>query len=126
MGAASRDYVVRLPPDRHIVIACEDAGCDNWRYGWDTILDERDPARKQLADWIRSGASGRDYAEIPGAGVTVFRFAARQRCFAEHRTRPARLLVRDGRTVTEHSSFAAMAQDYNDHKGHLAGLLQKG
>jgi hypothetical protein len=59
-------------------------------------------------------------------GLTVFRFDPRQRCFEEHRTRPARLLVRDGGQVREHVSFSDIAEDYTEHVGRLAELQQKG
>jgi hypothetical protein len=58
-------------------------------------------------------------------GLTVFRFASHQRCFEEHRTRPARLLVRDG-GIREHVSFSDLAEDYTEHVGRLAEQAQKG
>ena len=129
---ATRDYRVHMPPDITVVAACEDVGCDQWARGWETVCDEigtRDGAL--VANWIRSGQSGRDFTEMrdvrQGAIVAVFRFAPHQRCFREHRTRPGRMLVRqDGRTVREHSSLAGLAEDYTEHLGGLADQHERG
>ena len=123
---STRDYLVRMPRDTTIVAACEDAGCDAWRYGWDSLIDEATPLGQQQAAYIRQH-SGRTFREMRAPdGLTVFRFEARQRCFAEHRTRPARLLVRDGGQLREHVSFSDIAEDYTEHAGRLADQAQKG
>jgi hypothetical protein len=119
----TRDYVLRMPPDRGVKVACELARCDNWLYGWDTVLDERTREGREAAAWIRSGASRRDYREMRGGEVTVFRFAPHQRCFEEHRTRPARWLVRG---VREHAGMSGWIEDLDQHVGHLAEQAQKG
>lgn len=125
--AATRDYLVRMPRDTSIVAACEDVGCDNWRYGWDTLIDEATDLGRQQAAYIRA-RSGRTFREMKAPdGLTVFRFEPHQRCFEEHRTRPARLLVRDaGRIVREHVSFGDIAEDYTEHVGRLAEQAQRG
>jgi hypothetical protein len=125
----TRDYVLRMPADRTVKAACEQVGCENWRYGWDTVLNEADPAHKALADWIRSGASGRDYREMGTAdgGAVVFRFSAHQRCFTEHRTRPARWLVRAGsQTLAQHTDMSGWIDDLDQHVGRLEEQLKKG
>jgi hypothetical protein len=137
----TRDYVVRMPKDRWVKAACEQVRCDNWLYGWDTLLDERTPEGRDAAQWIRSGASGRDFRELGAAdgGVTVFRFSPHQRCFTEHRTRPASWLVRAGRqvngqpvaearpqVVARHSGMSGWIDDLDNHVGQLADRLQKG
>jgi hypothetical protein len=124
----TRDYVVRMPPDRWVKAACEQVGCENWLYGWDTVLDERTAEGKDAAQWIRSGASGRDFREMGTADgdVTVFRFAGHQRCFQEHRTRPASWQVRAGQQVTRHSGMPGWIDDLDQHVGHLAEQLKKG
>jgi hypothetical protein len=121
----TRDYVVRMPPDRWVKLACQQVECENWRYGWDTILDERTPEGKDAAAWIRSGASRRDFREMrSGDGdVTVFRFSPHQRCFTEHRTRPARWLVRG---VREHADMSGWIDDLDQHVGRLGEQLKKG
>lgn len=125
----TRDYVLRMPPDRGVIAACEQVACENWRYGWDTILDERTREGREAAAWIRSGASRRDFREMgtPNGDVTVFRFAAHQRCFTEHRTRPASWLVRAGQQVVgRHTGMSGWIDDLDQHVGHLAEQLQKG
>src|ERR1700733_6701818 len=112
----TRDYVVRMPPDRWVKAACEQVRCENWQFGWDTVLDESTPEGKEAANWIRSGASHRDFREMRGGDVTVFRFAPHQRCFTEHRTRPARWLVRG---VREHTDMFGWIDDLDQHVGTL-------
>jgi hypothetical protein len=118
---ATRDYLLRLPRDTTVVAACEETRCENWLYGWDTVLDERTPAGRELAAWIRSGQSGRDFRELGAGdgGTVVFRFGPHQRCFAEHRTRPARWLVRSGQRVTAHQDMQAWIGDLDDHVSDL-------
>jgi hypothetical protein len=126
MFSQTRDYHVRMPMDRWVRTACEDSGCDAWRYGWETHVDEATPLGVQQAAYIRAH-SGRTFTERrDGAGITVFVFEAGQRCFAEHRTRPARLLVHEAGQVREHVSFAGLAEDYTEHTGRLAGLIERG
>jgi hypothetical protein len=119
----SRDYRIRTPHDTTIVAACEDAGCDQWRSGWETVCDESTETGALVAAWIRSGQSGRDYLELGGTPC-VFRFAPHQRCFNEHRTRPARLLVTANMNpraiLREHVSLADLAEDYTEHMGQVA------
>lgn len=125
---ATRDYLLRMPRDVTVAAACEEVHCENWLYGWDTLVDERTVPGRDAAGWIRSGRSGRDYRELgPGdGGVTVFRFSPHQRCFTEHRTRPARWLVRDGRALTEHADMHDWISDLEDHAGRLEEQARKG
>jgi hypothetical protein len=126
---ATRDYHVRMPPDRTVRAACEDVGCENWRYGWDTLLDERTGPGRDAAAWIRSGRSGRTWRELPGAadgGVSVFRFEPHQRCFEEHRTRPARFLVADGAASRQHVRLGDWIEDFGEHMGRLEDAAKRG
>jgi hypothetical protein len=125
----TRDYLVRMPKDRKVKIACELVACENWRYGWDTILDERTREGREAAAWIRSGASRRDYRDLGRSAdgdVTVFRFQPHQRCFDEHQTRPASWLVRDGGGVMRRGDMGEWIDDLDQHVGHLGDQLQKG
>ena len=123
---ATRDYIVRMPKDFTVVEACEQAGCENWRYGWEVILDERDPFKRDLAARIRRGEYRRTYRELPGGGdVTVFRFEPHQRCFEEHRTRPASWLVRSG-TVRRHAGMRDWIDDLDEHVGQLEDQARRG
>jgi hypothetical protein len=123
----TRDYVVRMPPDRWVRAACEQVRCEKWQFGWDTVLDERTPEGRDAANWIRSGASGRDFREMRGGDVTVFRFSPHQRCFEEHRTRPASWLVRAGQQVVgRHTDMSGWVDDLDQHVGILGEQLKKG
>lgn len=123
--AATRDYILRLPKDFTVVEACETVRCENWQYGWETILDERTLLGRDAAAWIRSGASGRTYTEVPAAVVAVFRFEAGQRCFEEHRTKPARWLVHGG-AVRQHASMRDWIDDLDEHVGRLNDRAKRG
>ena len=123
--AATRDYLIRMPPDLTVVAACNQVRCEKWLYGWDTILDERTPFGRENAAWIRSGGSGRDYTELGGGDVTVFRFAAHQRCFAEHRTKPASWLVRSG-GMRVHADMHDWIEDLDQHVGQLEEQIKRG
>jgi hypothetical protein len=84
-----------------------------------------------VANWIRSGATGRDFREMQdvrgGTILTVFRFTPHQRCFNEHRTRPGRLLVYSGgRGVREHTDLRFLAEDYTEHMGGIAAQQERG
>lgn len=121
-----RSYRVHMPHDLSVKVACEDAGCDQWANGWETVCDESTPEGALVANWIRSGQSGRTFAEITGR-PSVFRFDSGQRCFGEHRTRPGRALVmRRGRILREHSSLSDLAEDYTEHAGRLAEQQKRG
>ena len=128
---ATRDYRVQMPRDTTVKAACEDAGCEQWLYGWDSLIDERTDLGREQAKYIRT-KSGRTFREMRAPdGLTVFRFEPKQRCFAEHRTRPARLAVgrhlSDGSFVAErtHTSLAALAEDYTQHVGRLAEQYER-
>ena len=128
---SSRVYRIHMPHDLTVVAACEDVGCDSWRFGWETVCDESDEMQAVVAMTIRAGGSGRTFTELSGTRdgrkVAVFRFDSGQRCFAEHRTRPGRLLVHQGgRVAREHGSLADMAEDYTEHVGQLAEEAQRG
>ena len=118
----TRDYKIRFPRDVTVRAACEDVGCESWQYGWETILDERTAQGHAAAVWIRSGASRRMFTELPGGDVAVFRFASRQRCFEEHRTRPCVFLA-GGRRV---GSLGEWTGDLDDHVNRLEDQLRKG
>lgn len=106
MGALLRPVPARAftthlalsPSDRTVIAACEQVGCLMFRHGWDSKVDERTELGRAQAKEIRSGWHGRTYRDlgVNADGVTVFRFEAYQRCFAEHRTRPELFVVRDG------------------------------
>lgn len=123
---ATRDYLLRFRRDVQVKTACEDAGCEARRYGWETQVDEATPLGREQAAYIRH-QSGRDFTERrTGTGITVFRFMPGQRCFAEHRTRPARFLVADGARSREHVSLGDWIEDAGEHVTRIEQLRQRG
>ena len=88
---------------------------------------------QEQAAYIRH-KSGRTFREQrTEAGLTVFRFEAFQRCFAEHRTKPDRFLVRDGDWRGNptgrgrlHVNGRDWIEDLVEHEGALADLRKKG
>ena len=117
---ATRDYEIKFQRDTAVRTACEDARCEAFRNGWETICDERTPLGRDQAAYIRQ-RSGRTFTELSGT-PTVFRFERGQRCFAEHRTRPARFLA-GGIQV---ASLAAWVGDLDQHVQNLEDQARKG
>lgn len=135
LGPASAyvTYSISVGRDVEVVAACQDVGCEYWRDGWDSPIDERTEQGRMWAHMIRR-ESGRDFKELKRAdGVTVFRFAPYQRCFREHRTRPDLFVVRDGdwrgnptKRGRVHANGRDWAEDFQEHEGQLADLRKKG
>jgi hypothetical protein len=139
---ATRDYRIQMPRDVMVKAACEEVDCENRRYGFAQYVDMTKSWGRQRAEYYRSGQHGRTFRELSpadcraflaergiavGGDVAVFLFDAGQRCFDDHRTRPARLSVAvGGRTLATHISLADLAEDYTEHVGHLADQYQRG
>lgn len=93
---AYQTFSITVPRDRMVQAACEQVGCEAWRNGWESVINEGSDLGRAQADYIRTRA-GRTFREQKtGGGFTVFRFDSGQRCFAEHQTRPELYAVRDG------------------------------
>jgi hypothetical protein len=130
---AYKSFVIVSPRDTTVRTACEEAGCEYWRDGWDSPVDERTEQGRMWAALIRF-KSGRTFRELHRAdGVTVFRFEPGQRCFREHRTRPERYLVRGGdyrgnprgeRRV--HQRPADWVEDSGEHLDRLIAAIKRG
>lgn len=126
-------YGISATPDTAVVAACHEVGCEFWRDGWDSIVDERTADGQIQARTIR-GMSKRDFRELRTAdGLTVFRFKAGQRCFREHYTKPDRFIVRDGDWRGNptgrgrlHANGRDWAEDFAEHEGALADLRKQG
>jgi hypothetical protein len=130
-AGAYQTFAIRSPKDVTVKAACEQARCQAWLHGWETTIDERTPLGAEQGRYIRHG-SGRTFTEHrTAAGLTVFRFASRQRCFAEHRTRPERYLERGGDwrgqtgPRTDHSP-AGWLDSFGTNQLRLAELIQRG
>lgn len=133
---AMKTYKILQPPDTHIVSTCEAVGCEGWKNGWDSIIDESTELGQNQANWIRSGNTGRSYRELPRTdlGLTVFRFEAHQRCFAEHRTRQQIFGVVGGDfrgnplhlPPRRHARPIDWVEDFALHQQAIADRLEKG
>lgn len=129
---AYQTYVLRSPRDTRVRAACEQVGCQAWRHGWDTTVDERTELGAQQAAYIRH-QSGRTFREMRTQdGLTVFRFEPGQRCFAEHHTRPEIFLARRGDwrgdlgLIRRHTRPVDWVEDFGEHQQALADRQQQG
>jgi len=130
---AYQTYSITSPHDRLVPAACEQVGCEQWYYGWQSTVDESTELGRSQAQYIRH-QSGRTFREQrTGAGMTVFTFEARQRCFANHQTRPELYVVRDGdwrgnptgrRRV--HANAADWTEDFGEHQQRIADQIERG
>lgn len=130
---AYQTYSITSPHDRTVPAACEQVGCEAWAYGWQSTIDESTELGRTQAHYIRH-QSGRTFREQrTGAGLTVFSFDSRQRCFANHQTRPELYVVRDGdwrgnptgrRRV--HQNAADWTEDFGEHQQRVADQIERG
>ncbi len=119
---AYQTFTVTSPLDRTVKSACEEVACAAWQFGWRTIVDEATAVGREQAAYIRTRAR-RTYSERPAGGLTEFVFDSRQRCFAEHRTRPEIYVVRGGdwrgnptRQRRTHVRAADWVEDFGEHQ----------
>jgi hypothetical protein len=130
---AYQTYSIATPADTFVKAACEQVGCEAWRNGWESVINEATDLGKTQAAYIRSRA-GRTFREQrTGGGLTVFRFDSGQRCFAEHQTRPELYAVRDGDwrgnptgRVRDHSRPEDWVEDFGEHQQRIADQTEKG
>lgn len=130
---AYQTYSITSPTDATVKAACEQVGCEAWLHGWESTIDESTELGQRQAAYIRQ-QSGRTFKEQrTDAGLTVFRFDSRQRCFAEHRTRPELYVVRDGDwrgnptgRRRQHASAADWVEDFGEHQQRIADQVEKG
>jgi hypothetical protein len=129
---AVKTYQAAAISDKTVVAACQSVGCDAWRHGWDTVVDESTELGKRQAAYIRK-QSGRTFSEMRHhEGMTLFRFDSGQRCFADHHTRPAVYLVRGGDhrrntgLIREHVDPDEWVEDFAEHQDRLADRLGRG
>lgn len=126
-------YSISAGRDTGVVAACKDVGCQAWAHGWETTVDEKTPLGQAQAAYIRQSC-GRTFTEHrTDAGLTVFRFEAFQRCFADHSTKADVFRVRDGdwrgnptQRIRLHANGADWIEDLIEHESGLADLRQKG
>lgn len=131
-AGAYKTYGIDAPSDVSVKAACEQVGCAARLHGWETAIDEATDLGRRQAEYIRTRA-GRTFRESrTGEGLTVFRFDAGQRCFAEHRTRPEVYTVRGGDwrvdfgPIRTHTRSTDWVEDFGDHQARLAEQIEKG
>lgn len=129
---AMQTYQAAAVSDKTVVAACQSVGCTAYQLGWDTVVDEETMLGQRQAAYIRQSA-GRSFRELrTEAGLTVFRFDAYQRCFADHETRPAVYLVRGGDhrantgLIRKHVDPDDWVEDFAEHQDRLADRLRQG
>ena len=135
-----KTYEVAAPLRTHWRQAtCEEAGCEAWRVGWLTVIDERTPGATTLAErqayYIRH-QSGRAFIEsLDPSGHTVFDFAPGQTCFDRHNVKTDRPLVylvkpgdhRGGVGPTRtHQRPDDWLEDFTEHQDIIATEIGKG
>jgi hypothetical protein len=126
-------YAISMRPDTGFRFTCQEVGCEYWREGWDSPVDERTEQGRMWAHVIRH-ESRRTFKELRREdGVTVFRFDPYQRCFRDHDTLPDLFVVRDGdwrgnptKRGRVHANGLEWAEDFQEHEGALADLRQRG
>ncbi|HZB28930.1 MAG TPA: hypothetical protein VE465_02070 [Streptosporangiaceae bacterium] len=127
-----KSYRILFGKDTLIKGACQMVGCEAYRLGWESHIDESTPLGRGQAAYIRQ-RSGRTFSERrTEAGVTVFRFDSGQRCFGEHRTIPNFFSVRAGDwrrnlgLIRAHQRPADWVEDFALHQQAIADRIQKG
>jgi hypothetical protein len=131
-----RTYRIYFGQDMLVKNACELVDCDAYKYGWWTKVDESTELGKQQAAYFRNQLPircDRTYKEFQktAEGLTPFWFEPKQRCFAEHRTRPQSYSVRlgDNRAilglVRRHTRAEDWAEDFGEHQQQVAERIKK-
>jgi hypothetical protein len=129
-----KTYRINSPRDTRIIAACQQVGCEAYRNGWDTVVDESTQLGASQAHYIRT-QSGRTFREMrTDAGWTVFRFEPHQRCFAEHKTRPEKFAVTGGVGNNNplhipprvHARPEDWVEDLGEHQQHIIETQQRG
>lgn len=127
-------FEITTPRDGGVLTACKDAGCRYYREGWKSIVDERTQVGRAQAHYFRH-QSGRTIVreQKTGDGRTVFVFAAHQRCFQEHYTRPEIYVVSHGDwrgnpsgQVKQHANAADWVEHFAENQIKLAEQARQG
>jgi hypothetical protein len=129
---AYKTYAVRRRPDVDRPAACYEVGCEAFVKGWLTSVDESTEQGLAIGRYIRT-ESGRTFRESRSAeGLTVFRFEAGQRCFADHRTVAEDYRVRLGDHrgnlggLRVHTRAVDWVEDFGEHQQLLVEQIEKG
>ena len=129
---AYQTWSVKSRPDKAVKTVCERVGCAAWRLGWETVIDESTQLGKDQAAFIRLESRRTFREQRNSVGLTVFRFEAGQRCFADHQTMPEKYVVQRGdyrKKVGElrvHTRAADWVEHVQEHMGRLLDERNKG
>jgi len=97
---AYKSYEIKAPLATHwSVTTCADVDCEAYLTGWESHIDEATSLGQRQAHYIRRESKRKFTEERTAAGLTVFKFEAGQKCFAEHKARnmrPERYVERGG------------------------------
>jgi hypothetical protein len=95
-----RTYGWRRIPGEGVQASCRDVDCPQWRYGWQSVLDESTPHGRMLAARVRALPASWDRTETTDpTGLTIFVFGPGQTCpdAGSHRMdAPERYAIRIG------------------------------
>lgn len=132
-ASAYKTYLIRQPRDTSVVAACHEVGCEAWRNGWETVVNEATELGAQQAQYVRTGSRRTFREQRTEAGLTVFRFESGQRCFTEHRTKPQIFAVRGGDWRGNPTGFKRVHQhpddwveDSAEHQQRVADQVERG
>lgn len=138
-AAAYQTYRVAAPLTTHFYVAtCEQAACEQMRYGWQSIIDESTNLGEMQAHYIRRESGRKFTAEKQPDGLTVFTFSAGQPCFQEHRLRiedKPEIFLREGGDwrgdplgigVFRHTRPEHWQEDFALHQDKLARAQERG
>jgi len=111
---------------------CRDVGCQAYAKGWESTFDETTELGLNQAHYVRT-MSGRTFREgRTTAGLTVFRFEAGQRCFADHKTVSESFYVYGGDrrqnrgVIRRHVNGLDWAEDFSEHQDKIITILERG
>ena len=122
----------------HRPATCEEVSCAALAYGWKTVVDESTDLGQAQAHYIRkqSGRAFREDRDVT-SGLTLFIFAASQRCFTAHTVpleRDPVFIVKDGdfrgnprgTTPRKHKQASDWVEDFAEHQDRIADQIRKG
>lgn len=133
-AAAYQTYRIDQGSDATIRSVCEDIDCEQWRLGWQMMIDEATELGQRQAQYLRHESGRTSRERRTASGLTVFEFESGQRCFADHKTRPQVFSVRGGdfrgnpaglRPI-RHAQAADWVEDFGEHQQRVQEQIERG
>lgn len=135
--SAYKSYEIKAPLATHWSVAtCADVDCDAYLLGWESHINEATDLGQRQAHYIRRESGRRFTEERTPAGLTVFKFEAGQKCFAQHNARnarPERFVERGGdhrgnprREFRAHVRPDDWVESFSEHQDRLRSALERG